>query len=249
MPTSPPYTAVLSGEKAPFRSPTGLFVSSEGVPPPTPEADTDSYSDVFNPFAKPSLHHPTPASHASQPASYDPSTQAPREPSPLYAYPSSYEHTLLPSGLRLASPFGSPPSSPGWLATHEREQEEEADDEESVGSISPGAADSGKAMREAHCQVFAKTTTAFDPFAADEYIPRSGSPTAVGSKEETGETHVVSDSARRIEGEVKEESVDGQRDGRFFSGSSRYLLVSACGLTMEEYHRLNLGCIDRWLGC
>lgn len=35
-----------------------------------------------------------------------------RRATPLYSYPSSYEHTLLPSGLYLASPFGSPAASP-----------------------------------------------------------------------------------------------------------------------------------------
>jgi hypothetical protein len=39
-----------------------------------------------------------------------------REPTPLYSYPASYEHTLLPSGLRLASPFGSPALSPRIVA-------------------------------------------------------------------------------------------------------------------------------------
>lgn len=83
-----------------------------------------------------------------------------RHSTPLYSYPSSYEHTLLPSGLRLASPFGSPVPSPRAVAQFDRDElfaeqghrhaaveggwmrgetEEDADNEESASSDgSPG---------------------------------------------------------------------------------------------------------------
>lgn len=105
-------------------------------------------------------------------------------------------------------------------------------------------------MREEHCQVFAKTTAAaFDPFAADEYVPRFRGSATAGLKEERGEAYVADDSARRVDGEVKEESANGQRQERFFSGSSRYLLVRVYGSILDKDLGLTFSCVDRWLEC
>lgn len=66
---------------------------------------------MFNPFAKTSQRAVEAMTDAQQSRGY-PQQAIERGPTPLYSYPSSYEHTLLPSGLRLASPFGSPVPSP-----------------------------------------------------------------------------------------------------------------------------------------
>ncbi|GHJ85010.1 hypothetical protein NliqN6_1412 [Naganishia liquefaciens] len=238
VPTSPPYTAALKRQQPPFQWPAVFSTLADYNPPPTPETDTDSDSDVFNPFSKPAIHLTTSVSqaihHASHPSS--PPILPPRDASPLYAYPASYEHTLLPSGLCLTSPLGSPRTL---------ERGEEADDEESEQAETPSRRAFGSGpdgTDQDHCRVFAKTTTttttttaAFDPFAADDYVPHFDGSAAVSQKgvRESGETnaHVVGDSARRIVGEEvsEERAADEPLKGKFFCGSSRYLLIGGLG--------------------
>jgi hypothetical protein len=249
LPTSPPYTAVPNTKQNSFYSADVFFDGGKDtVPPPTPESDTESDSDIFNPFSKSSIRQTiTSFQGLQQPqphlvsTSINDQTQG-REPSPLYAYPSSYEHTLLPSGLRLASPSG--PASSSLLHDHQshgatdletdvqrREREEEADDEGSSDE-SPSARFAGRAkrMEEEHCQVFAKTTGTFDPFAADDWVPRSVGTVGAVADGKIGDDIVagdVGDSARRGAMEDVKAAVEGDvAEERLWSGSSRYLLVS-----------------------
>lgn len=256
--------------------------SQDNQTPPTPDTETDSDSDVFNPFSKSSLRRTASAFQAlplDQPAQADHRNQhqQARAGSPLHSYPSSYEHTLLPSGIRLGFPFGSPPPRDAWLpgdqvdaGVHERqrEREEEADDEDSLdeADVSPsrrgvclrnGGGGGGGGERDGFCQVFAKTTATFDPFAADEYVPRFGGAADLNAKVTVGQgrdvTLDVSDSARRVAGEEGKEGSWGEEESsrRFFSGSSRYLLVSLPSGHSSVLETELSGCfhdVDRRLG-
>jgi hypothetical protein len=249
LPTSPPYTAAPNTKQNSFYSADVFFDGGKDTdPPPTPESDTDSDSDIFNPFSKSSIRQTiTSFQGLQQPQPHLLSTSITnearhRETSPLYAYPSSYEHTLLPSGLRLASPFGPDSASSIYnlqsrgvtdsgTDAQRREKEEDADDEDSSDE-SPSVRSAGRAkkMEEEHCQVFAKTTRTFDPFAADEWVPRSvGNVTAVADGKVGDDTVAggVGDSARRgVIGDVIAAAEGDVAEQKFWSGSSRYLLVS-----------------------
>jgi hypothetical protein len=197
LPTSPPYTAGHSG---------GLFYSPSmhqhrQLDPTTPNSDSDSSSDVFNPYPF-NIGHPS-SQVQLQSSQQDPAAAQTHHDAELYSYPSSYEHTLLPSGFRLASPFGSPASSPttrNFLPTSlldesgdmvvrglqingssRNEDQSYADNENSSDEtysirksfITPRKECENE--KEDHCRVFANKTSPFDPFIADGYQKRISS--------------------------------------------------------------------------
>ncbi|KAJ9098275.1 hypothetical protein QFC21_004604 [Naganishia friedmannii] len=235
MPTSPPYTAGHSG--AQFYSPS--IHQHRQLEPVTPKSDSDSSSDVFNPYSF-NIGHSSQA-FQSQDSQNDTAAQNRLDPD-LYSYPSSYEHTLIPSGLRLASPFGSPASSPttrSFLPTslldesndivvrglqisdtaRRVETENYADDEDSSDEnystrqayITPRK----DRENEGHCQAFAKTSP-FDPFVADGYDKRTLS--AGLSIDLPKASGYVQEGVQQIDAEVMDDSA--RRCSGAFDGAS-----------------------------
>ncbi|KAJ9117572.1 hypothetical protein QFC22_004422 [Naganishia vaughanmartiniae] len=188
MPTSPPYTAGHSGGQ--FYSPSRH--QPHQFNPTTPDSDSDSSSDVLNPYSF-NIGYSSQTFQSQNSQQHQAATQTSLD-AELYNYPSSYEHTLLPSGLALASPFDSPvPSTitrsflPTKLLdesgdmivrglqmkdTTRIEDQSYAEDEDSSDEnystrksfITPRK---GR-ENESFCQVFAKTSP-FDPFVVDGY--------------------------------------------------------------------------------
>jgi len=156
---------------------------------------------VFNPYHF-NIGHPS-SQVQLQSSQHDDAPAQTHHDAELYSDPSSYEHTLLPSGFRLASPFGSPGSSPttdNFLPTSlldesgdmvvrglqingssRNEDQSYADDENSSEEtystrksfITPRKERENE--KEDHCQVFANKTSPFDPFIVDGYQKRISS--------------------------------------------------------------------------